>query len=378
MTRTKIIFTYFIFSIFPLSGSAATAPPFKENVNLVKQRLLKMQTSIAPVYHPTVAEYITSYTTRARIDTRYLVGSAVIYFPIFDHYLDLYGLPRDLKYIAAWESKLKPTAKSQVGAAGLWQMMPATARKYGLTVNETVDERLDPQKSTEAAVLYLADLYEMFNDWTLVAAAYNCGEGRLIKAIKTGGNRDYWKLRRYLPSETLEYVPAVLATTYALQYYNFYNIRPRYPDFDVQNARTAVLYYGTTLREVAKMTGLTRKVLTRLNPSYLKGAIPSNRNGNYLRLPEAAASRFRDAWSVKQRKRSVQAAARYNPNAEAAYPVLCVVRPGDTLDYLAKLYKVSKRSIIEKNNLQTNRLTAFQELWIEIPVQNMSRKKINS
>ena len=376
--QKEIIFSILLLLIGSLAGFATGGQMPVDKEKVMKQRFADMQTVINPVWHPTVEEYIVSYTTRARIDTRYLVGKTTVYFPIFEHYLDLYGLPRDLKYIAAWESKLDPTARSHAGAAGLWQMMPATGRKYGLTINKSTDERLDPQKSTEAAVLYLSDLYDILGDWTLVAAAYNCGEGRIIKAVKTGGSKDYWQLRRYLPRETLDYVPAILATTYAVQYYNFYNIRPRYPDYTSQNLRTTVLYYGITFREITKMTGISKKELAALNPSYLQGIIPANRNGNYLRLPEKAAGRFRDIWSSKKRTRKVQAAAAYNPNTQAAYPVLCVVKPGDTLDYLSDLYRVPVKKIINKNNLQTNRLTVFQELYIEIPVRNMSNVKVKN
>jgi len=373
-TTSTLFFLGFFFA--DLSAENGFLHPPAENV--IKERLMSMESSLKPVYHPTVLRYIESYIYRARVDTRLLVGHSTVYFPIFEHYLDLYGLPRELKYLAAWESKLSPTATSPVGARGLWQMMPATARKYGLTVNHRVDERLDPHKSTEAAVLYLTDLYELFGDWTLVSAAYNCGEGRVLKAIKTGGKKDYWKLRRYLPNETLNYIPAILATTYAMQYYHFYDIRPRYPDYTDQHLRTSVIYYGTSFREVAKMTGISKKRLAKLNPSYLNGVIPSNRNGNYIRMPEGETERFRDIWSKIQRKRSVKANAHYDPNGEASYPVLCVVKPGDNLVYLSELYKVPVKKIIEWNDLKTNRLTAFQELLIRIPVVNKSRKSVKT
>lgn len=378
----KAIRTYIFLVILigTFCEQAAAEVPFtsQHSQKELKERLMTMESSVKPILHPTVVRYIESYVYRAKLDTRILVGRSTIYFPIFEHYLDLYGLPRELKYLSAWESKLDPVAVSPVGAGGLWQMMPNTARKYGLTVNSQVDERFDPHKATEAAVLYLADLYEIFGDWTLAFAAYNCGEGRLIKAIKTGGSKDYWKLRRYLPKETLKYIPAILATTYALQYYHFYDIRPRYPDYTEQLLRTSVIYYGTTLRSVSKMTGISKKRLKALNPSYLNGIIANNRNGNYIRMPEAETARFRDIWMQQKRRKRVQARVQYDPDADASYPILCVVKRGDTLHYLAELYKVPVKKIIEWNNLQTNRLITFQELLIKIPVVNKSRKKVKS
>ncbi len=373
-TTSTLMFLGLFFSDLP----AKTGNDHPPTENVIKERLMSMKSSLKPVYHPTVLSYIETYIYRARVDTRLLVGKATLYFPIFEHYLDLYGLPQELKYLAAWESKLSPIAKSPVGAGGLWQMMPATARMYGLTVNNQIDERLDPHKSTEAAVLYLSDLYKRFGDWTLVSAAYNCGEGRIIKAIKTGGSKDYWTLRRYLPEETMDYIPAILATTYAMQYYHFYDIRPRYPDYSDQYLRTSVIYYGTTFKEVSKMTGISKKRLATLNPSYLGGVIPSNRNGNYIRMPENETARFRDIWTKIKRKRSVKANSNSNPNREASYPVLCVVKPGDNLVYLSKLYKVPVQKIIEWNDLKTNRLTAFQELLIRISVVNKSRKNMKT
>lgn len=371
-----ILISVFVSSL--LWASTSTCVPALESD--IKERLMTMKSSVKPVYHPTVVSYIESFMYRARLDTRILVGKSTVYFPIFEHYLDLYGLPAELKYMAAWESKLNPTARSKSGAAGLWQMIPTTARKYGLTVNGKIDERLDPHKATEAAVLYLSDLYEIFGDWTLVLAAYNCGEGRVIKALKTGGKKDYWQLRRYLPKETTNYIPAILATTYALQYYHYYDIRPRYPDYREQMLRTSIIYEGVSFKEITRVTGISSKELSALNPSYQSGYIPSNRNGSYIRLPEKETSRFRDFWSKKKKEkfRNKRVSDNFTSNEFASYPILCVVKPGDSLEYLAKLYRVPARKIIEWNDLKTNRLTAFQELLIRISVENKSRKNINS
>lgn len=380
--QSQIVASILFFTLTVKNVLIAETPDFySHDTKVVKERLLTMEAPFSPVYHPTVVSYIESFMFRARAGTRTLVGRSEIYFPVFEHYLDLYNLPRNLKYIAAWESRLDPRALSKAGAAGLWQMMPNTARNYGLTVNRRVDERLDPHKSTEAAVLYLADLYEIFGDWTLVAAAYNCGEGRVIKALKTGGKKDYWKLRRYLPRETASYVPAILAAAYALQYYNFYDIRPRYRDYDESLLRTSVVYENVSFRQIRKATGISVRELAALNPSYLKGYVPANLNGNYLRLPEKEAARLRTY--LQKRQESMPRNKRVNvarPAAEdmASYPVLCVVKPGDTLEYLASLYKVSAKKIVEWNNLQTNRLVAFQEILIQVPVMSKTLSREES
>lgn len=343
----------------------------------LKERLTSMKSAAKPVRHASVLYSVESHVYRARKGTSTVIGRASVYFPIFEHYLDLYGLPKELKYIAAWESRLDPTAVSHAGASGLWQLMPGTARKYGLTVNSRIDERFDVNKATEAAALYLTDLYEMFGDWTVVMAAYNCGEGTVMRAMRRSGHRNYWKLRPYLPKETAGYVPSILGTTYALQYYQYYDIRPIYPDYTEQMLRTTVIHKGVSFKEIAKITGLSRREVKRLNPAYRRKYIYPNKNGNYVRLPEQEAARFRDIWLKRERLsnfRKVNISKKTSSTDDrASYPVMCLVRPGDSLEYLAELYKVPRKKIIEWNDLQTNRLAAFQELLIYVPVKNKTK-----
>lgn len=123
-----------------------------------------------------------------------------------------HGLPSALTSVVAVESAFNPLALSPKGARGLWQLMPATARRYGLTVAPHLDERIDPVESTRAAAAYMKDLFAQFQDWPLALAAYNAGEDRVARAMVRTGARDFWTLRRHaaLPDETLRYVPAIL------------------------------------------------------------------------------------------------------------------------------------------------------------------------
>jgi len=135
-------------------------------------------------------------------------------FNVIDSVFKVYGLPVQLKYLAVVESDLKTKAKSRVGAAGPWQLMPATARILGLKVNSRTDERKNYYKSTKAAARYLKDLHDEYGDWLLVFAAYNSGEGPVNSAIKISGTRNFWKLQSHLPEETREYVEKFIATCY--------------------------------------------------------------------------------------------------------------------------------------------------------------------
>ncbi len=154
-----------------------------------------------------------------------LLARSDYYFPLFEEIFDAYNLPQELKYLAVIESALKPKAMSRAGAGGLWQFMRGTGKLYGLRIDEHIDERSDPVKATEAAARYLSDLYDIYDDWTLALAAYNCGPGNVKKAIrKAGGKKDFWKIYNYLPKETRSYVPIFVAATYAFHYYEAHGI----------------------------------------------------------------------------------------------------------------------------------------------------------
>lgn len=139
------------------------------------------------------------------------------YFNLIDHILTQYGLPKELKYLAVIESHLKTSATSWVGAAGPWQFMPATARRFGLQVNRIADERRDYMKSTHAAARYLLELYQQLHDWLLVIAAYNGGPGRVFDAIRRSGSRNFWNLQYYLPQESRNHVKKFIATHYVME-----------------------------------------------------------------------------------------------------------------------------------------------------------------
>ena len=232
-----------------------------------------------------VRSHIRGYTRSNRKGSERVLGRSAIYFPIFEKYIKEYGLPDDLKYMTVIESALNPKAKSPVGAGGLWQFMRRTARKYGLTIDNYVDERYDPYKATEAAMKYLSDLHDRFDDWTLAIAAYNCGEGTMERAIRKGRSRDFWKIKKHLPKETQQYISKYIAATYMMKNYLFHDLHPQYPDYDLQLTKAVKVYERKTLRQIAKDTGYSLKLIKRLNPSYRKGIIPPTAEGSYVILP---------------------------------------------------------------------------------------------
>ena len=176
------------------------------DVAMVKRRVESMNSIVNVKFTPEVEQYIRAYLTAGKKSSELILGYGKVYFPVIEYTLQMQDLPEDLKYVAVIESNLRPHAISLVGAAGLWQLMPETAKTYGLNIDNYVDERKDPVKSTQVALNYLSLLHDRFGSWELALAAYNCGPGRLKRAIRhSGGSHDFWKLRPYLPKETSVY-----------------------------------------------------------------------------------------------------------------------------------------------------------------------------
>ena len=191
----------------------------------------------------------------------------------------------ELKYLPIIESALKPTVKSRVGATGLWQFMHQTGVQMGLNINSLVDERCDPLKSTEAAAKYLRQLYGIYNDWTLALAAYNCGPGNVNKAIKrSGGKKSYWDIYFFLPRETRGYVPAFIAATYIMNYYQEHNICPVITDIPA-HTDTIVVNQMVHFEQICSMLDVSVDQLRMLNPQYRRDIIPGNTEPSVFRLP---------------------------------------------------------------------------------------------
>lgn len=167
--------------------------------------------------HPKAVSFVQDYMQKESANLEKMKGWGKPYFDMMDKVMTKYGLPTELKYLSVIESELKATARSRVGAVGPWQFMPETARIMGLKVNSQVDERKNYQKSTQAAARYLTDLYDIFNDWLLVIAAYNGGPGNVNKAIRKSGSRNFWDLQYHLPAESRNHVKKFIATHYIME-----------------------------------------------------------------------------------------------------------------------------------------------------------------
>ncbi len=235
---------------------------------------------------------IENYTTRHRKGSESLLGRVAMYFPYIENELKENNLPQELKYLAIVESSLKASATSNAGAAGLWQFMRGTGKMYGLKINSTVDERKDPLRSTNAALEYLSDLYEQFDDWTLALAAYNCGPGNVRKAMRRSGKRSFWEIEKYLPKETRKYIPRFVAASYIMNYYHDHDLVPEMPEDEFRFTATAKVSETLKFSGLSKEIGLTLDKIKTLNPAYLKNYIPNHSNEYYLTLPESKMYEF--------------------------------------------------------------------------------------
>lgn len=229
--------------------------------------------------------YLRSYTITGRREAEAMLGRSIHFLPLFEYYLKKHQLPDALKYLPILESKLKPSARSKAGAVGLWQFMPSTARRYGLRITKYVDERMDPHKSTEAAIKLLAKLYKKFGDWSLAVAAYNCGPGKVQRAIKMTGCEKFSDIAHLLPKQTRKYVPGLIAAAYIVNNYKEHQLTPKPTSAEPTTLVMVKLHDRLSFRRIAKVTKISKTWLRIWNPAYRQDVIPKSRRGNYLLIP---------------------------------------------------------------------------------------------
>ncbi len=268
----------------------------------IPYRLLATELPFSVEYNNRVQDELSSYLRTGRRETEIMLGRTPQYFPIFEHYLKVHRLPDALKYIPLLESRLKPTITSASGAVGLWQFMPATAEGLGLRINEYVDERQSPYQVTEAAVRYLAKLHDRFEDWGLALAAYNCGPGRVKRALERTGCTTFWDIQHQLPRQTRQYLPRIIATIYVGHHYKKHGLQPKQYQYQAGHFRVFRIHHNVDLKEIALYCKLDLSWLRALNPGYLDLYTPKMEAPHYLILPEQALSHFAQYINKESRK----------------------------------------------------------------------------
>lgn len=366
------------------NDSIGIVPEFPDSVYI--QRLAAINSVIDLPFNSIVRSFINVYTQRQRNRVEIMLGLTEYYFPIFEEVLDYYGLPQEFRMLPVIESALNPRAVSRVGATGIWQFMYGTGRMYNLTINSFIDQRRDPVASSHAAARFIRDLYEMYGDWTLVIAAYNCGPGNVNKAIRrAGGKRNYWDIYYFLPRETRGYVPAFIAATYAFTYHREHNLWP--VAMTLPPTSDSIMISGMLhLQQVSEVLNIPIATLRDLNPQYKLDIIPATQTQHSLVLPLWAVGPFIDRQEEIFAHRDSHF---FNPN-NVVYPsrftasynhsvppgstrVVYRVKEGDVLGSIAQRHDVTVSQLRSWNNIRRNLIRVGQNLVIYPPTRTAER-----
>jgi membrane-bound lytic murein transglycosylase D len=358
------------------------------------ERLSRLPTVMPLSYNRHVRNFISLYTTKRREQVGIMLGLSEYYFPLFEEIFSYYDLPLELKYCSIIESALNPRAVSRAGATGIWQFMYGTGRMYDLTINSFVDERRDPVKSTHAAASFMKNLYDIYGDWTLVIAAYNCGPGNVNKAIRrSGGKRNFWDIYYYLPRETRGYVPAFIAAAYTMNYYTEHKLVPRKINLPIP-VDTIMINQELHLMQVSEVLDIPVGLLRDINPQYKRDIIPGQSKPFALKIPAEYSLEFIDLQDsifaykdsvyfnkqITTKSPSYYTASRYQPEPPSANmsEVYYTVKTGDNLGYIATWFNVRVSDLQYWNNIYGTMIRSGQKLLVYVPDSKLAHyKQIN-
>jgi len=340
----------------------------------IEERFMQMDSEIPLSFNSRIKAFIDYFTIRDREYTKSVLGKLDLYFPLFEKHFKEYGIPDEIKYLSIVESGLNPKAKSRVGAVGLWQFMPGTARMFGLKTDWYIDERMDPEKSTEAAAKYLSSLYSYFDDWELALAAYNAGPGKVRRAIrKSGYKKKFWEIFQYLPRETRSYVPQFMAFMYLINHaeeHNFFieEYKEYIPETDTIMVND-FLYFKT----FADLTNTCPEDLEKMNPSVRRRAFPEGGIFYTFNIPAdikpyVLENRDYILDSAKNTgKEELEYLARHSVGSTwGRDKIVHTVRSGEVLGTIAEKYKVRISDIRSWNNINGNLIRINQRLNIYV------------
>ena len=351
------------------------------------KRLAAIPSVIEMPYNQVVRKHIERYVYRSRTLVEEMLGMSLYYMPIFEQALEKEGLPLELKYLPIVESALDPNAVSHAGAAGLWQFMIGTGKGLGLEVNSLVDERRDPYRSSAMAAKYLKNLYQIYNDWSLAIAAYNCGPGNVNKALHRNGDKgDFWDIYEYLPRETRGYVPAFIAANYAMTYYKQHNISPSLASKPLITDTISV-NRRVHFNQISQVLNIPIEEIRCLNPQFRADVIPGDNHPYTLILPsqqiysyilcQDSIENYReDLYAHRQVVEpggQVSTAEEYVSGRTSSGDIRTIthkVGRGETLSTIAAKYGMTTDELMALNNMSSERVRRGDNLKVKAPTHN--------
>lgn len=360
---------------------------------IYEERISKISSPIEYTYNEDVQAFIDLYTLRRRGQVSNMLGLSQVYFPMFEEELDKNNMPIELKYLPIIESALNTNAVSKAGASGLWQFMLGTGKLMGLKIDSYVDERRDPHMATKAACQYLQDLHDIYDNWLLAIAAYNCGPGNVNKALRKAGgeNKTFWDIEQYLPKETRGYVPAFIAATYVFEYNKEHNIRPAEFGYNFSMIDTLMITKKMTINQLAPFVGLTPEEIAFHNPALKTKTIPGSPYPYPIHLPMKAVALYfanedslfaslekKDAATLSTLAKtttttktdaSTTTASTSETIIDPTAPTLVnyTVKKGDNLGYISDWFDCTVTDIKKWNSFSSTKIIPGQKLKLYVP-----------
>lgn len=358
---------------------------YELSTELLKARLQEMdeKSPFHIEYNQGLENIIKSFLKNRKRSFERLMAVSEYYFPLFEEAFDKQNVPLEIKYLAVVESALNPKAVSRVGATGLWQFMYQTGKQYGLKIDSYVDERSDPLKASEAAAQYMKNMYAIFGDWDLVLASYNSGPGNVAKAIRrSGGQQNYWNIRKNLPKETQGYLPAFLATMYIYEYHKEHGIVPEKAPIKHFATDTVMIKRQMSFKQISELIDIPVAQLQVLNPSYRLNIVPAYKDQtHFLRLPQDKMAVFTSNESKIYAYVEKEANLREKP-FQIVRPIVSQdsvntfqklaqakvryyrVKRNDNLSTIAQKYDVTVADLKRWNNIRGNKVAYGKNLKI--------------
>ncbi len=359
---------------------------YELSTELLKERLKEMdaRSPFNIEYNVGLENVIKSFLKNRKHSFERLMAISEYYFPTFEEALAKKNVPLEIKYLAIVESALNPKAVSRMGATGLWQFMYQTGKEYNLQIDSFVDERSDPLKASAAAAQYMSKMYTIFGDWDLVLASYNSGPGNVAKAIRrSGGQQNYWNIRKHLPKETQGYVPAFLATMYIYEYHKEHGIEPKRALVKHFDTDTVMVQQKLTFKQISNLLDIPVAQLELLNPSYKINTVPVyNNKKHFIRLPLDKIAIFTSNedkiyayadYEANQRERPYTstantAVASTSSSSSGSKTISSTkyhkIKRGESLGLISNKYGVSVSDLKKWNRLRSNVITSGRSLKI--------------